>query len=143
MHELIARSYYWLMLYQDIDAYIKDWDIYLALKTVHRKFYNNFQAFLVCTHYWTNLLINFVTSLPISTNQKDNSYDLIFVIVNYFIKIVHYEPVNVTVNTITLGKVIIDVMVWYYNFFKSIVTDQDYLFMFKFWFLSYYFLDIK
>ena len=55
--------------------------------------------------------MDFVTGLSISTNWKGDSYNSILVIVNQLIKIVHYEPVKVTIDAPGLGEVILDVVV--------------------------------
>ena len=67
--------------------------------------------------------MNFVTGLPISGNWKDDSYDLILVIVDQLIKIVHYVPVKVIIDVPGLAKVIIDVVVRHYGVSESIMTD--------------------
>ena len=58
-------------------------------------------------------------------------------------KMVHYEPVKVTINVPGLAEVIINVVVRHYGFSNSIVTDRGSLFTSKFWSSLYYFLDIK
>ena len=55
--------------------------------------------------------MDFVTGLPISTNWKGESYDSILVIVDWLTKIVHYEPVKVIIDALTLVKVILDMIV--------------------------------
>lgn len=45
------------------------------------------------------------------TDRKDNKYDLIFVIVNWFIKIVYYKPLKITINVLNFRKVIIDFVI--------------------------------
>ena len=40
-------------------------------------------------------------------------------------------------------KVIINMIMYYYDIFKSIITDQSFFFILKFWFLLFYFLNIK
>ena len=87
--------------------------------------------------------MDFVISLPISANWKVDSYNLILVIVDWLTKIVHYEPVKVTINASSLAKVIIDMVVCYHKVPESIVTDQGSLFISKFWSLLCYFLGIK
>ena len=81
--------------------------------------------------------------LPFSTHWKDDSYDSILVIVDWLTKMVHYEPVKVTVDAPGLAKVILDVVVWYHGFSDSIISDSDSLFTSKFWLLLCYFLSIK
>ncbi len=56
---------------------------------------------------------------------------------------VHYKPVKVIINTPNLAEVIINVVVYHYRVLGLIVTDQDLLFILKFWLLLYYFLEIK
>ena len=67
--------------------------------------------------------MNFVTGLPLSADWKDDSYDLIFIIVNCLTKIVFYEPVKVNINTLGLAEVIIDVVVWHHGLSDSIISD--------------------
>ncbi len=55
--------------------------------------------------------MDFVISFPISTDWKDDSYNLILVIVDQLKKMVHYKPIKVTIDISALAKVIIDVIV--------------------------------
>ena len=67
--------------------------------------------------------MDFVTNLPILTDWNKDSYDLIFIIVDQLIKIVHYKLVKVTVDALGLAKVIIDVVVRHHSLTDSIVTN--------------------
>lgn len=87
--------------------------------------------------------MDFVTELPISTNWKSDSYNFILVIINRLTKIVHYEPVKVTIDAPGLAKVIFDMVVWHYDLSNSIVSDRGLLFTSKFLSSLYYFLGIK
>ncbi len=66
--ELIARKYYWLTLQWDVEAYVKSCDVCLASKAVCHKPYGDLQLLPVPTYRWKNLSMEFVTSLPISTD---------------------------------------------------------------------------
>ncbi len=77
--------------------------------------------------------MDFVIGLPISANWKDDSYDMILVIVDQLTKMVHYEPVKVTIDVPGLAEVIINVVVRHYRVPESTVTDRDLLFTSKFW----------
>ena len=81
--------------------------------------------------------------LPILTDWKGESYDSILVIVDWLTKMVHYEPVKVTINAPGLAEVILDVVVWHHGLPDSIVSDRDSLFISKFWSSLCYFLGIK
>ena len=48
--KLIAKNYYWLMLQKGIEAYVKGYDICLALKIICYKLYRNLQLLPVSTH---------------------------------------------------------------------------------------------
>ena len=87
--------------------------------------------------------MNFFTRLPISTNWKEESYDSILVIVDWLTKMVHYKPVKVTINALGLAKVILDMVVRYYDFLNLMVSDRGSLFSSKFWLSLCYFFDIK
>ncbi len=87
--------------------------------------------------------MDFVTGLPISANWKGDSYDSVLVIVDRLTKMVHYKPVKVTIDTLGLAEVIINMIVRHHGVPESIVTDQGSLFISKFWSLLCYFLGIK
>ena len=87
--------------------------------------------------------MDFVTGLPLSSDWKGDSYDSILVIVNRLTKMVHYEPVKVTIDAPGLAEVIIDVVVRHHGLPDSIVTNRGSLFTSKFWLSLCYFLGIK
>lgn len=87
--------------------------------------------------------MNFVTGLSISTNWKGDSYDSIIVIVDWLTKMVHYEPVKITIDASVLAEVIIDVVVRYHGLPDSIISDRGSVLTSKFWSSLCYFLGIK
>ena len=84
-----------------------------------------------------------VNVLPISTNWKGDNYDSILVIFDRLSKMVHHEPVKITINATGLAQVIIDVVVRHHGLRNSIVTPRGFLFTLKFWSLLCYFFGIK
>ena len=141
--DLIDQKYYWSSLQKEIKAYVKGCDVCLGLKAVRQKPYGDLQSLSVSTHRWKDLAIDFVTGLPISTDWKGDSYDSILVIVDRLTKMVHYEPVKVTIDATGLAEVIIDVLVRHHGLPNSIVSDRGSLFTSKFWSSLCYFLGIK
>ena len=142
-HKLLAWKYFWPSLRHNVEAYVKDCDIYLASKAVRYKLYSDFQSLPVPTHRWKDLLMNLVTGLPISTDWKRDCYKSILVIVDWLIKMVHYKLVKITINAPGLAKVIMDIIVQHHGLTDSIVTDRGSYFTLKFWLLLCYFLGIK
>ena len=143
IRELIARKYYWPTLHRNVETYIKGCNICLASKAVWYKPYGNLQTLPVPTHRWKDLSIDFITVLPILTDWKGKSYDLILVIVDRLTKMVHYKPVKITIDAPGLAEVIIDVVIRHHGLHNSIITDWGSLFTLKYWSLLCYFLDIK
>ena len=122
---------------------MKGCDVCVASKAVRHKPYRDLQSLPVPTHKWKDLLIDFVTGLPISTNWKGKSYNSILVIVNRLTKMVHYEPVKVTIDAPGLADVIIDVVMRYHGLPNLIVSDRGSVFTLKFWSSLCYYLKIK
>ena len=87
--------------------------------------------------------MDFVIGLPISTDWKRDSYDSIFVIIDWLTKMVHYKLIKVTINALSLAEVIINMVMRHHGLLDSIVTDRKLLFTSKFWSLLCYFLGIK
>ena len=130
-------------LCQDVEAYVKGYDVCLSSKAVKHKFYGNLQSLPVPTYCWKDLSMDFITGLPISTDWKGDSYNSLLVIVNGLTKMVYYEPVQVTIDMPGLAKVILDDVVWHYSLSNLIVSDRGSVFTSKFWSSLCYFLGIK
>ena len=58
-------------------------------------------------------------------------------------KIVYYKLIKVIIDVLKLDKVIFDIVVLHYSLSNSILINKGLLFIFKFWLLLYYFLNIK
>lgn len=141
--KLIARKYYWLIFHYNIEIYIKGYKAYLLSKTVYHKLYSKLKLLLVTTYYWKNSSIRFMICLIISADLKNDNYISIFVIINYFTKIIYYKPINVIINTAGLKKLNINVIVRYHGLLVSIISNKGSIFILKFWSLLCYFLNIK
>ena len=141
--ELVGRKYYWLSLKKDIEAYIRGCDICLTSKVVRHKPYGDLQSLPILTHRWKNLFMDFVIRLLLSSDWKNNSYNSILVIVKQLTKMVQYKSIEVTINTLGLAEVIIDMVVWHHGLSDSIISNQRAIFTSKFWFSLCYLLGIK
>lgn len=84
-----------------------------------------------------------MTSLLLSANWKKNNYDLILVIINCLTIMIYFKLVKVIINTPGLAKVIINLVVQYYDLPNFIISDCGAIFMSKFWYLLCYFLSIN
>ncbi len=55
----------------------------------------------------------------------------------------HSECVKVTIDTLGLVELILDMVLWHHNLRNSIVSDWSLVFRLKFWSLLWYFFGIK
>lgn len=76
--------------------------------------------------------MDFIIIILVSTNWKGKSYNLILIIVSCLTKIVHYKSAKVMMDISGLAKMIIDMVVYYSQVPKSIISDQNKLFISKF-----------
>lgn len=68
---------------------------------------------------------------------KNNNYNSILVIVDQLTKMVYYKLVKIIINTSSLAKMIIDLIIQHYGFLNLIIRDQELVFMSKFCSLLY------
>lgn len=85
------------------------------------------------------MYIDFVTQLSILINYKDDSYNIILVIVNYFKKMVHYKLVKITIDVAGLVEDILDIVMRHYGLLDLIMIDKSLFITSKFWSLLCYF----
>ena len=115
----------------------------MSIKAQRRKPYGSMQALLVPPYEWKDFRMDFVTRLPKSKNWRGVEYDLILIIVDRLIKMVHYEPVLTALDAEQLAEVLIEAFIKYNGLPDSIVTDRWSLFTFKFWSSFCYYPNIK
>ena len=66
--ELVGRKYYWPSLRKDVEDYVRGCDVCLASKAIRHKPYGDLQSLPIPTHRWKDLLMDFVTGLPLSAD---------------------------------------------------------------------------
>lgn len=67
--------------------------------------------------------MDFMTGLLILTDWEKHSYDAILVILDCLIEMVYYKPVKSIIDTASLAEIIINMIVRYHGFLKSIISD--------------------
>ena len=66
--ELVGRKYYWPSLRRDVKNYVRGCNVCLTSKTIRHKPYGDLHSLFVSTHWWKDLSMDFVTSLPLSAD---------------------------------------------------------------------------
>ena len=59
-----------------------DDNVFLTSKVVRHKLYGDFQSLLIFTYYWKDFFMYFVTCFLPLVDWKDDSYDVILVIID-------------------------------------------------------------
>lgn len=90
---------------------MKSCDICVASKVLKHKPYNNFQSISIPTHYCKHVVIDFITGLLVFIDWRNKTHNSILIMVDQLTKIVHYEPIKVTIDASGLVNVIFDVVV--------------------------------
>lgn len=75
--------------------------------------------------------MDFVIGLLISTDWKSDSYDTIFIIINYLTKMIYYKWVKIMMDVAGLAEIIIDIIVRHHSLLMSISNDRGLLFTSK------------
>ena len=104
------------MLWQNIEVYVKSYNIYLILKVSVIAYANQLVK---------SLFMDFLTGFLIAANEKDDSYNSILVIVDWLTKIIYSEPIKVMINISGLRKVIINVVVYHHGVLKPIIITTS------------------
>lgn len=115
IRELITQKYYQKTLRYDVKTNVRRCDIYLALKAVKNKHYGDSQSLQVSTHCCKDLLIDFIISLSIFTNEKRETQDSILVNVHKLTKIIHYKLIKIIIKDFCFENVITDVIVYHHK----------------------------
>ncbi len=87
--------------------------------------------------------MDFNTRLPVSTNWKGDTYNLILVIINWLTKMVDYKLVKVTIDALSFAEVVLVVLIRHHGLSNLIVSDWGSVFTSKFWSSLCYFFGIK
>ena len=70
IRELVRRKHYWPSLKKDVETYVWECNMCLAFKAIRYQPYGDLQFLPIPTHWWKNLLIDFMTGLPLSADWK-------------------------------------------------------------------------
>lgn len=87
--------------------------------------------------------MDFVTVFPISSHYKGNSFPSILVILDWLTKMENNKPVKVIIDTPSLEKVIINIIVKHHGLCDSILSNCVSVLTLQFWSLLCCFLTIK
>lgn len=112
---LVIRRYFSLTFRQDIKTYTKVSNVCLSLKIVCHKLYKNIRLLPISNYHLKNLFMDFVISFLFFIDRKGKNYDVILVIVDCQTKLIYYELIKSLIDTASLTKVIINIIIKNYS----------------------------
>ncbi|KAK9071834.1 hypothetical protein SSX86_008263 [Deinandra increscens subsp. villosa] len=124
----IASSFSWLGLRKDVAAFIKECVICQATKSPTHKPYGLIQPLPVPQAPWTDISMDFITSLPPSKGKT-----AIWVIVDRLSKFAHFIPLPTHYTATSLASIFFREVYRLHGLPKTIVSDRDPIFISNFW----------
>ena len=104
--------------------------------------YDELRSLLRFTNSWKEITMNFITNLLFS-KWKEVIYDLIFVIVDHYMKMTRYLFTKKTLTVVKLTELFFEQIALRYEILNNIVIDKDNLFISAFWSKICYHVKVK
>ena len=130
--ELLDCKYYWKSMIKNIKEYINTCDICQRVKMKRHLSYDKLRSLFRFTNFWKEITMNFITDLSFS-KWKEIVYDLILVIVDHYMKMMHYLSMKKTLTVIELAELFFEKIALRYEISNDIIINKDYLFISTFW----------
>ncbi len=130
--KLLNCKYYWKSMIKNVKEYINTCDICQRVKMKHHLSYDELKSLSWFTDFWKKITMNFITNLSFS-KWKEVVYDLIFMIVNHYMKMMHYLSMKKTLTVVKLAELFFKKIALRYEVLNDIIINKDSLFINAFW----------
>ncbi len=140
--ELLDCKYYWKSMIKNVKKYINTCDICQRVKMKCHLSYDELRSLSQFTDSWKEIIMNFITDLS-SSKWKEVVYDLILVIVDYYMKMMHYLSIKKTLTVVKLAELFFKQIALRYEILNDIIIDKDNLFINVFWLEVCYHVKMK
>ncbi len=130
--ELLNCKYYWKSMIKNVKEYINTCDICQRVKMKHHLSYNKLKSLFQLTNLWKEITMNFITDLS-SSKWKKVVYDLILMIVNCYMKMMHYLSTKKTLTVVKLTELFFEKIALRYEISNDIIINRNSLFISAFW----------
>ena len=124
---LLARSYYWLKMVDDVQAYVRSCLVCQLDKIERKKSTGLLQPLPISKKPWESISMDIIGDFP-----KEHGFILVFVIVDWFSKYAVFVPTSDACPAEEVAKLFFNNVVKYFRLPKDIVSDRDARFMEKF-----------
>ena len=119
---------------EEVASVLKKCTTCIIIKKWRRTSEKNSIAIETSRQFWQTIIINFVTKLSLSIQTSLNIIcDIIITVIDKFIKYIEFISTRKNISAETLTHILIDEMIKNYEMSKTIISDRNKLFIFKFW----------
>ncbi len=132
INELLDCKYYWKSMSKNVKEYINTCDICQRVKMKHHLLYDELKLLSWFIDFWKEITMNFITDLS-SSKWKEVVYNSILVIVDHYMKIMHYLFMKKTLTVIKLAELFFKKIALKYEILNDIIINKDNLFISAFW----------
>ena len=126
--ELLARSYYWPKMGENVLTYVKSYLVCNMDKTERKKAVGLLQPLPIPETPWKNIFMDFIIGFP-----KVRDFKSVFVVVDRFSKYVVFIPAPNACLAEKVAKLFFSNVVKHFGLPKDIVSDRDARFTRRFW----------
>ena len=122
--------------------YVKTCNVCQHMKVSCHKSYDELMLFFIFQRAWDFIIINFIMSL-FSSSWQSWIYNVIFVIINCYIKMMRYFSTTFNIDAFELAELFINTILKNYDSLTFLITNHEFLFMSSYWSSFCYQLKIK
>ena len=140
--KVIHCKYFWHDIMKNIKSHCNICDVCQHVKTHRYYSYRKLKFILKSQNIFEMIIMNFITELS-SSQWRDRIYDVILVIIDIYIKYVWYLSCNEDITAEDLADLLYKHFFFFVKSSKTLITDWESLFINKFWFSLYFFLNVK
>ena len=115
-------------MHANVKEYIASYNIYQRVKVSQHHLYSEMQLLSQSKELWKKVTINFITDLLLS-KHNEYVYDVILVIVNWYIKMICYIHTIKIITVTQLTDILYEKIVCWYEVSKEAVSDWESVFI--------------
>jgi hypothetical protein len=129
MYRDLKQNFWWKRMKVDVFKYVIACEVCQRMKADHKRLVGLLKPLEIPEWKWEHITMEFVVGLPHSPRGRD----AIWVVVDHLTKSTHFIPMKNTNSASELVPLYMKEVIRLHGVPKSIVSDQDSKFVFKFW----------
>lgn len=124
----IQGSFYWPQLREDVQEFVKAYDVCQRCKPQHLPVPGLLQPIHIPENAWETITMDFIEGLPRSSGKE-----VILVVVDKLTKYGHFISLIHPYTATTIAQLVLDNVVRLHGPPKAIISDRDTIFVSSFW----------